>query len=60
MKLSAAAPMKSLIKLQQSKGTPFEKMDRLFRTVVAVPKAAVDREEAKLKRRKKKRAKKPA
>ena len=50
--------MKPLAKFQQSKGTPFEKMDRLFRTVVAVPKAAVDREEAKQKRRKK-RAKKP-
>jgi hypothetical protein len=50
--------MKPLAKLQQSKGTPFEKMDRLFKTVVAAPKAAVDREEAKQKRRKEK-AKKP-
>ena len=50
--------MKPLEKLQQSKGTPFEKLDRLFRAVVVVPKAAVDREEAKQKRRKK-RAKKP-
>ncbi len=50
--------MKPQAKLRQSKGTPFQKMDRLFRTVVAVPKTAVDREEAKQKRRKK-RAKKP-
>lgn len=36
----------------------FERFDRLFRAVVSVPKAAVDKEEAKWKRRKK-RAKRP-
>ena len=39
-------------------GTPFQKFDHLFRTLIAVPKSVVNREEAKLKRRKK-RAKKP-
>ena len=28
-------------------GTPFERFDRLFRAVVAVPKSAVEKEEAK-------------
>lgn len=32
-------------------GTPFEKFDRLFRSVVSVPKAAVEAEEAKERRR---------
>jgi hypothetical protein len=51
---------------QDSEATPFEKFDRLFRAVVAVPKEAVEREEAKerLKNRairaKRKRAKKRA
>jgi hypothetical protein len=31
----------------EPEGTPFEKFDRLFRAVVAVPKAAVEKEEAK-------------
>jgi hypothetical protein len=51
--------MKTLPRVQQPKGTPFQKLDQLFKAVVVVPKAAVDREEAKLKRRKQ-RAKKPA
>ena len=38
----------------------FENFDRLFRSVIAVPKAAIDKEEAKWKRkRRKERAKKP-
>jgi hypothetical protein len=50
----------------ESEGTPFEKFDRLFRGLAAVPKAEVEREEAKerLKNRalraKRKRAKKKA
>lgn len=31
----------------EPEGTPFEKFDRLFRAVVTVPKAAVEKEEAK-------------
>jgi hypothetical protein len=31
-------------------GTPFEKFDQLFRTVIAVPKAVIDKEEKKWKR----------
>jgi len=31
----------------QSEGTPFERFDRLFRAVVAVPKSVVEKEEAK-------------
>lgn len=39
----------------------FENFDRLFRTVIAVPKASVEKSEAKWKRASdKKRAKKPA
>ncbi len=43
--------------------TEFEKFDNLFRAVIAVPKAIIDKEEAKWKRARararKKRAKKP-
>jgi len=40
-------------------GTPWEKLDRAFRTVITVPKAALLKEEARLKRlRKKRRVKK--
>ncbi len=35
----------------QTKGTPFQKFDRLLRNVIAVPKSAIDKEEAKWKRR---------
>jgi hypothetical protein len=43
---------------KQPEGTPFEKFDRLFRAVVAVPKAAVEKEEAKERiRNRRKRAK---
>lgn len=35
----------------QSEPTPFQKFDRLFRSVISVPKAAIDREEAKWKRK---------
>jgi len=53
--------MKPIPPLQQPEGTPFEKFDRLFRKVIAVPKAAIDKEGAKWKRRQeKKRAKKSA
>ncbi len=34
----------------QPEGTPFEKFDNLFRKVVAVPKAAIDKEEKKWRR----------
>lgn len=37
---------------QEPGGTPFERLDRLFRKVIAVPKAMIDREETKWKRRK--------
>jgi hypothetical protein len=38
-------------------GTPFQKMDHLFRTVIAVPKEEIDRREKEWQRgRKKKRA----
>ena len=41
--------------------TPWERLDRAFRTVLTVPKAALLKEEARLKRlREKKRAKKLA
>ena len=39
--------MKATSRSQDSGGTPFEKFDRLFRAVVAVPKAEVEKEEAK-------------
>jgi hypothetical protein len=40
--------------------TPFQKMDNLFRAVIAVPKAEIDKRETEWKRaRKKKRAKTP-
>jgi hypothetical protein len=40
-------------------GTPFQKMDHLFRAVIAVPKTEIDRreEEWKKERKKKRRAK---
>jgi hypothetical protein len=45
---------------QEPGGTAFERFDRLFRQVIAVPKSAIDREEAKWQRQKqKKRAKRP-
>jgi hypothetical protein len=45
---------------QLPEGTPWERLDRAFRTVITVPKEALLREERKLKqRRRKKRAKKP-
>lgn len=41
--------------------TEFERFDNFFRAVIAVPKATIDKEDAKWKRaREKKRAKKPA
>jgi hypothetical protein len=42
--------------------TEFERFDNLFRAVIAVPKAVIDKEEAKWKRARtrKKRVKKPA
>jgi U3 small nucleolar ribonucleoprotein component len=45
----------------QVEGTQFEKFDQLFRTVIAVPKSVIDKEEKKWKRARvrKKRAKKP-
>jgi hypothetical protein len=50
---------KSISIPQEPGGTPFERFDRLFRKVIAVPKATIDKEEAKWKRRKqRKRAKK--
>jgi hypothetical protein len=39
-------------------GTPSERLDRAFRAVLTVPKEALVKDEAKLKRRKEKRAKK--
>ena len=40
--------------------TPFQKMDNLFRAVIAVPKAEIDRREKEWKRaRKRKKATKP-
>jgi hypothetical protein len=39
--------MKATAQTKDPEGTPFEKFDRLFRAVVAVPKAAVEKEEAK-------------
>lgn len=48
----------------ESEGTPFERFDRLFRGLVAVPKSEVEKEEAKERlrnraiRAKRKRAKK--
>lgn len=39
--------MKASPPIQDSEGTAFEKFDRLFRAVVAVPKAEVEKEEAK-------------
>lgn len=58
--------MKASPRSQDSEGTPFEKFDRLFRAVVAVPKSEVEKEEAKERlknhalRAKRKRAKKKA
>ncbi len=50
--------MKQTAQEKQPEGTPFEKFDRLFRAVVAVPKAAVEKEEAKERiRNRRKRAK---
>jgi hypothetical protein len=40
---------------RQREGTPFEKFDRLFRKEIAVPKAAIDKQEAKWKRRQERR-----
>jgi len=51
---------KSISIPQESGGTPFERFDRLFRKVIAVPKSAIDKEEAKWQRRKQKRKKKSA
>lgn len=45
---------KSISIPQEETGTPFERFDRLFRKVIAVPKALVDKEDAKWKRRKSK------
>lgn len=46
----------------QPEGTPFEKFDRLFRAVVAVPKSEVEKEEAKerIKNRLRRARRKPA
>lgn len=47
--------------LQISESTPWQKLDRAFRTVIAVPKEALLKEEARLKRLKQRKwAKKPA
>jgi len=40
--------------------TPFERFDSLFRKVISVPKSAIDKEEAKWKRRKQKKQAKRA
>lgn len=54
--------MKASTRSQDSEGTPFEKFDRLFRAVVAVPKAEVEKEEVKerIKNRRKRARKKTA
>jgi hypothetical protein len=39
---------------QEPGGTPFERFDRLFRKIIAVPKSAIDKEEAEWQRRKQK------
>jgi hypothetical protein len=47
--------------LHQPEDTPWTRLDRAFRTVIKVPKEAILKEEAKLKRRSlKKRDKKPS
>ena len=43
--------MKDAAQSEQAESTPFEKFDRLFRAVVAVPKSEVEKEEAKEKLR---------
>jgi len=55
--------MRKRISIPQEPGvTPFERFDSLFRKVITVSKATIDKEEAKWKRRKrrKQRAKKSA
>ena len=54
--------MKQTAQQKQPEGTPFERFDRLFRAVVAVPKAEVEKEEAKerLKNRRKRTRKQAA
>jgi len=45
--------MRKAISIPQQPGeTPFERFDGLFRKIIAVPKATIDKEEAKWKRRK--------
>jgi len=65
----SAPPELAVLNDQQAKlaakcdgSNQFENFDKLFRAVIAVPKAAIDKEEAKYKRAraKKKRAKKPS
>jgi hypothetical protein len=47
--------------IQVPEGTPFQKLDSLFRAVIAVPKSEIDKREKRWKRaQQKKRAKKPA
>ena len=53
--------MKQLPEPPLPEGTPWERLDRAFRTIITVPKAALLKEEARLKRlKKRKRAKKSA
>ena len=51
--------MKPAPPLRLPDGTPSERLDRLFRTVVSAPKAAVEKAEARFKNRKKRAKKKP-
>jgi hypothetical protein len=41
--------------IEQADGTPFEKFDRLFRAVISVPKAEIERRESEWRKAKKKR-----
>jgi hypothetical protein len=45
--------MKATARKKPAKDTPFERFDRLFCAVISVPKNAIEKEEAKLKKRKK-------
>jgi len=44
--------------IRTPEGTPFQKFDSLVSVVMAVPKAAIDKEESKWKRRRKREKKK--
>jgi hypothetical protein len=49
------ATMKSAPVLPAPESTPFEKFNRLFRSIISVPKSAVEKEEAKERARNRKR-----